>query len=276
MTIGYASALVGGVLTLLSPCSVMVLPAFFAYAFGSPAKLIGRTAVFLLGLLATLVPLGVFAGTVGVLLTSFREWLIAGAGTLIIVAGVVQIAGVPMPGLRRRQNSPAESTSAVSVFLLGTVYAVAGVCAGPILGTILMMSTVSRTPLYGGLLLVCYAVGMVVPLFVLSAVWPRLGRRGRSLLPAKHLRIGHWSNSWTMIISGLLSVALGVVVIVTDGTAGIAGIISAGTQQNAESWVLDRLGQVPDLLAVAIGVALLLTVLGIRRLRRRRPAELQR
>jgi cytochrome c-type biogenesis protein len=30
MTIGYAGALIGGVLTLLSPCSAMLLPAFFA------------------------------------------------------------------------------------------------------------------------------------------------------------------------------------------------------------------------------------------------------
>lgn len=37
MVVGLLGALVGGVLTLLSPCSVMLLPAFFSYAFTSPA-----------------------------------------------------------------------------------------------------------------------------------------------------------------------------------------------------------------------------------------------
>ena len=39
MDIGYLSAFLGGLLSLLSPCSIMLLPAFFAYAFNSPGKL---------------------------------------------------------------------------------------------------------------------------------------------------------------------------------------------------------------------------------------------
>ncbi|MCY9555783.1 hypothetical protein M5W98_29730, partial [Paenibacillus apiarius] len=56
--IGYLAALLGGVLALLSPCSAMLLPAFFAYAFQNPRQLLARTAVFYLGLAAVLVPLG--------------------------------------------------------------------------------------------------------------------------------------------------------------------------------------------------------------------------
>lgn len=52
------AAFLGGVLSLLSPCSALLLPAFFAYAFQSPEQLVGRTLVFYLGLCATLVPLG--------------------------------------------------------------------------------------------------------------------------------------------------------------------------------------------------------------------------
>jgi len=48
--IGYLAAFLGGVLTLLSPCSALLLPAFFAYAFASRSRLLGRTAVFYAGL----------------------------------------------------------------------------------------------------------------------------------------------------------------------------------------------------------------------------------
>ncbi|HSL37639.1 MAG TPA: cytochrome c biogenesis protein CcdA, partial [Arthrobacter sp.] len=65
MDIGYAGAFLGGVLTLLSPCSALLLPAFFAYAFSTKSRLVARTGLFYLGLLSTLVPLGIFAGVLG-------------------------------------------------------------------------------------------------------------------------------------------------------------------------------------------------------------------
>ena len=58
------AALLGGALTLLAPCSVLVLPAFFSYAFQSARALLGRTALFWLGLLLVLVPLGTLAGAI--------------------------------------------------------------------------------------------------------------------------------------------------------------------------------------------------------------------
>ena len=86
--IGLAGALVGGVLSLLSPCSVMLLPAFFAYAFGSVRQILARTAIFYLGLVTTLVPLGVFASALGGLITTNRQTLISVVATLIIIAGL--------------------------------------------------------------------------------------------------------------------------------------------------------------------------------------------
>ncbi|BAS07616.1 biogenesis protein [Arthrobacter sp. Hiyo4] len=65
MVIGYAGAFLGGILTLLSPCSALLLPAFFAYAFSTKTRLVARTALFYLGLLSTLVPLGCLPGRWG-------------------------------------------------------------------------------------------------------------------------------------------------------------------------------------------------------------------
>ena len=42
MNLTLLGAFLGGILTLLSPCSVMLLPAFFAYAFSSPGALLAR------------------------------------------------------------------------------------------------------------------------------------------------------------------------------------------------------------------------------------------
>ena len=36
MLIGYGGAFLGGMAAILSPCAVLLLPAFFAYAFNTP------------------------------------------------------------------------------------------------------------------------------------------------------------------------------------------------------------------------------------------------
>src|SRR5690625_4705053 len=98
--IGYAGALAGGVLTLLSQCSAVLLPAFFASAVSGRTALLGRTLVFYAGLLTTLVPLGVAASSLGMLVTEHRQTLVATAAWVVIVLGVIQILGIPtsLPG----------------------------------------------------------------------------------------------------------------------------------------------------------------------------------
>jgi hypothetical protein len=83
----------GGLLSLLSPCSALLLPAFFAYAFQSRGVLVGRTAVFYLGLCATLVPLGMGISAVSSLVYGHRSTLITISGLIIIAFGVIQALG---------------------------------------------------------------------------------------------------------------------------------------------------------------------------------------
>ncbi|WP_068255230.1 cytochrome c biogenesis CcdA family protein [Janibacter corallicola] len=245
MDIGYTGAFLGGILTLLSPCSVMLLPAFFAYAFSSPAKLIGRTVIFYAGLSVTLVPLGVFSGSLGSLLTTHRMTLVTVAAAVVILLGLWQLSGLPVPGLSRTSGG-GDATSVGSVFALGAVYAVAGVCAGPILGSVLMVAALGGNAVYGGIVLALYALGMTVPLFVLAAVWKRIGTRGRVLVAPKEVRVGPWRNTWTMVVSGLLSIAIGVLLILTEGTASLGGFFTIGTQQAAESSLATWSESIPD------------------------------
>ncbi|MFC4223792.1 cytochrome c biogenesis protein CcdA [Lysinibacter cavernae] len=255
MDIGYAGAFLGGILTLLSPCSVMLLPAFFAYAFASPTKLLSRTALFYAGLVTTLVPLGVLAGVLGSFVTQQRHILVTAAAILVIVIGLLQVAGVNIPGFRR--GSAGEGTSAISVFVLGTVYGVAGVCAGPILGSVLTLAAVGGNPVYGGLMLAIFALGMTVPLGILSLLWGRFNLGSRSWLKPRRITIGKWSNSVWMLVAGLLSIGIGILLLATDGTSSFGGILTADSQFRAESWAVEATSQVSNLWFV-LGAAVLL------------------
>jgi len=88
----YLAAFLGGVLSLLSPCSALLLPAFFAYAFQSRKDLTVKTAVFYLGLAATLVPLGMGISAVSRLVYGQRSTLILVSGLVIILAVILAAA----------------------------------------------------------------------------------------------------------------------------------------------------------------------------------------
>lgn len=264
MDIGFAGALVGGVLTLLSPCSVMLLPAFFSYAFTSPGRLLGRTGVFFLGLAATLVPLGILAGTMGSFVRDHQMLLVTTAAVVVIALGAVQVVGLRLPMFTRQ--AAAESTSTVSVFLLGSVYGLAGTCAGPILGSVLTLAAVGGSPLRGGLVLLVFAAGMTLPLLVLALIWGRVSRI-RDWMRPREVRIGRWSNTWTQIVGGLLSIGIGVLLIVTRGTTDLGGILGATDQYHLESWALESTDSVPDILIVGLCLAVLAGILIVHRVR---------
>ncbi|MFV0433829.1 MAG: cytochrome c biogenesis CcdA family protein, partial [Leucobacter sp.] len=101
MDLTLLGAFLGGVLTLLSPCSVMLLPAFFAYAFNSPGALVARTGVFFLGLATSLVPLGLLVGTLGAWVSVHREALMTVASVVVMLLGAVMLLGVRLPAITR-------------------------------------------------------------------------------------------------------------------------------------------------------------------------------
>ncbi|MGG7508052.1 cytochrome c biogenesis CcdA family protein [Plantibacter sp. YIM 135249] len=257
MDIGYAGAFLGGILTLLSPCSVMLLPAFFAYAFSSPTKLLSRTALFYAGLLVTLVPLGLLAGVLGSLVTQNRTVLVTVAAAIVMVIGAIQIIGIDIPWIRR--GTGGEGTSAVSVFVLGSVYGVAGVCAGPILGSVLTVAAAGANPLYGGIMLAVFALGMALPLGVISLVWSRFQLGTRSWMRPRRFRIGRWENSIWMVASGALSIAIGALLLLTQGTASLGGILTIDAQYATESWVVQSSSGVSNLW-FGVGAIVLLAV----------------
>ncbi|MFJ5044128.1 cytochrome c biogenesis CcdA family protein [Streptomyces sp. NPDC088719] len=277
--VGLAMAFLGGLLALLSPCSALLLPAFFAYSFTSRTRLVARTGVFYAGLCTTLVPLGVAGSFASRLFYGHRDVLVAVGGWALIVLGIAQVAGFGF-GSRRlaRAAGKRRSGSSLSVFALGAVYGLAGFCAGPILGGILTVAAVDGDPVHGGVLLAVYALGMAVPVFALALLWDRfdLGRRG--WLRGRVFRAGPLSLHSTTAVGGALFVVLGVVFLAFDGTSALPSLLSTETEFAWEERLSALGGTVSDrlLLLVLAGVAVLVAaVVLVRGTSRRRDAEEQ-
>ncbi|MGN9842275.1 cytochrome c biogenesis CcdA family protein [Nonomuraea sp. H19] len=258
----YAAAFLGGLFSLVSPCGALLLPAFFAYAFPGRKELVGRTLLFYAGLCAVLVPLGMGSAQVSRLFYGRQELLVAVAGWTLIGLGVLQAAGAGW-GLRPvvRLRAHVSGDSAAAVLVLGAVSGLAGFCAGPVLGAVLTVAAVSGDGLRGALLLAVYAAGMAAPLLLLAGLWQRydLGRRG--WLRGRGFRIGPLRVHTSSLLSGVVFAGLGVLFLVSDGTAGLP-VPEAGLEEVAAGVRL------PDLWLVGGGF---LVLAGLTAWRLRRP-----
>jgi len=274
--VGVLGAFLGGLLTLISPCSAMLLPSFFAYAFDNLGKLIARTAAFYLGLCLTLVPLGAAAGFFGALLTQHRETLTLAGGMLLVCLGILQLSGRGFGiGAAQRATGRITISSGFSVVALGAVYGLAGFCAGPLLGSVLTMSATAGDPVSGGLFLAIFALGMAAPLFLIALLWERFELGNRRWLRGKELAFGRFRVHTTNLVSGLLFVGLGVLFIVTEGTANLGGIASVDLQYSLSTWLTQVTSRIPNLVVVLViaVLALGIAVWRLRRARRERGAQ---
>ncbi|CAM5551823.1 cytochrome c biogenesis CcdA family protein [Streptomyces narbonensis] len=266
--IGYFAAFLGGLLALLSPCSALLLPAFFAYSIDTRAKLVARTGILYAGLATTLVPLGAAGSVAGRFFYGNRDLLVTVGGWLIVGLGVAQLLGLGFASRRLAEASGRiRPTSALSVYALGLVYGLAGFCAGPILGSVLTVAALSGSPAYGGLLLAVYALGMAVPLFVLALLWERYDLGRRRWLRGRPLRVGPLTLHSTSVLSGLFFIALGTLFLVFDGTTALPGLLSVDESFAVEERVAELGRAVPDwalLVAVVAVVAVALALRGRR------------
>lgn len=259
-------------LALLSPCSALLLPAFFAYAFQSRSELTARTGLFYLGLATIFVPLGMGASLASTLFVDHRDTMIIVAGGLLIGFGFLELAGRSLSFINPGGGLHDTSTL-FGTYSLGMIYGFGGFCSGPILGSVLTVAATDDNVLRGGGLLAVYALGTTVPLFIVAALWDRLGVGGRGWVRGWGLELGPLSIHSTNLLAGLLFMTLGVLFIALQGTNALAGTYESwGFTElsfQADEWVKDVTSPVPDVLTFALAglVAAVAGVYVYRRLR---------
>src|SRR5215210_5341155 len=271
--VSYLAAFFGGVLSLLSPCSALLLPAFFAYAFQSRKALVGKTAVFYGGLCMTLVPLGMGISAISSLFYGQRSTLIMLAGIVIILLGVMQILGRGFEiGPLSRLSGKVRGDGDGSTFALGAVYGFAGFCSGPILGAVLTVAASSGRVFEGAGLLAVYALGMAAPLYLMALLWDRFDLGKRRWLRGREVSVGRLRMHTTNLVSGLMFIVLGAVFIAYEGTSALSGLYEAYGAVDiafaAERWAGSLARSIPDALVLAILFGLALVA--YRRRKRRR------
>lgn len=219
------AAFIAGVFSFLSPCTLPILPAYFAFTFQARRdRVVVMTIAFFLGLATTMVLLGASATALSQLLFRNLEALTLVGGLVIIVFGVMSLLGKGFGGMQLLDRPTA---SVAGSYLYGATFALGWTaCVGPILGALLtLLATQGAAVAQGAVLAFIYALGLGTPLIIVATFFSRLGKgsrfwqvmRGRGFSVNLGFTTLHLHT--TSVISGLLLIAMGVLLATGQLTA---------------------------------------------------------
>lgn len=219
------AAFLAGVFSFLSPCTLPILPAYFAFTFQARReRVVIMTIAFFLGLATTMVLLGASATALSQRLFRNLDLITQAGGAMIIVFGVLSLLGKGFSGMPVLDRP---SASVAGSYLYGATFALGWTaCVGPILGALLtLLATQGVAVAQGAVLAFIYALGLGSPLIIVAAFFSRLGSgsrfwqmmRGRAF----ELNLGFTTLHLhtTSIASGLMLIVMGVLLATGQLTA---------------------------------------------------------
>lgn len=197
----------GGLLSFASPCTLPILPAYFAFAFQSGRRQIAaNTMAFMLGLATMFSVLGAGASVIGRVLQQSTNLIMLIGGAAILIFGVMSLLGRGFTGVQQQQSGT-RSSSIGGSFVFGLTFAVGWTsCVGPILGTVLTLAATTASVTRGMMLLFIYAMGLGLPLIIVSTFF---GRASRDSLFWRVLRGKGWQVSVpTLVLAVVWALAI--------------------------------------------------------------------
>jgi len=207
-------ALIAGFVSFASPCTLPILPAYIAYSFrASKQNIKGMTVAFFLGLSIVFTLLGMSASFIGSFLRDNLTLFSQVAGIVIIFFGIYILLGKGFAGIKIKQSKP---TTYFGSFLFGSALGISWTpCVGPILVALLLLASTTSSVLTGGLLLFMYAVGLALPLILISTYLEKINKESRlwKIIEGKELHIKFGNKMFSIhtnnLISGILFIILG-------------------------------------------------------------------
>ncbi|MBI4017282.1 MAG: cytochrome c biogenesis protein CcdA [Candidatus Aenigmarchaeota archaeon] len=219
-SVTFIIAFLAGIITFTSPCGFVILPTFFSYLFKERQRALRMTAMFSAGLSLAFVLMGIIAGIVGEVFNPYKTFFASISGIILTVFGVMMIfnKGFSIFDFKVRHKP---NDGYLSVFLLGFLLAVGWTpCVGPVLGSIFVLSANSTSILKSTLLFASYALGVSVPLMLISYFSDKYDL-------AKFFTTTHRSFSFFgkkihthayNIAAGLILIMIGIIMFIGKGT----------------------------------------------------------
>lgn len=173
-------AFAGGLLSFISPCTLPVLTAYFAFAFQSDrSRIAANTLAFMLGLATTFSLFGAVGFALGRVLLQNQQLILLVGGAAILIFGVMNLLGRGFSGVSAASaGAQTPSPTMGGSYLFGLTFAFGwSACVGPILGAVLTLAAQTTTVGRGVMLLFIYTLGLGLPLMLVSTFFGRMSRQ---------------------------------------------------------------------------------------------------
>ena len=235
------AAFAAGVLSFLSPCTLPLLPAYFAFSFqASKSNVVVMTIAFFLGLATTMTVLGATATALSLFLFQNLQILTQIGGLVVIVFGIMSMLGFGFTGVKF-QNRP--EATIIGSYVYGATFSLGwSACVGPILGAILtLLATQGAGILQGAFLAFLYALGLGLPLILVATFFSRLGTGTRfwQFLRGKGFTLKIFGRELflhtTSLLSGLLLIVMGI--LLASGKLTVITRVAAAS--DFSTWIID-------------------------------------
>ena len=165
-----------GIASFLSPCVLPMLPMYVSYFAGQDKdlkKTIINSLGFVLGFTIIFVLLGIFASTLGKVITANSKYINIIFGIIIIIFGMhyMGILNIKILNKSKGIKKNSDKLSFFSAIIFGMIFSVCWTpCVGVFLSSALMMSATSENILKGGFMLFIYSIGLGIP-FILTSIF---------------------------------------------------------------------------------------------------------
>ena len=165
-----------GLASFLSPCVLPMLPMYVSYFAGEDKnlkKVVINSLGFVLGFTIIFVLLGIFASTLGKLITANSGYINIILGIIIILFGLnyIGILNIKILNKSKGIKKNTDKLSSFSAILFGMIFSVCWTpCVGVFLSSALMISSTSGNILKGGIMLFIFSIGLGIP-FILTSVF---------------------------------------------------------------------------------------------------------
>jgi cytochrome c-type biogenesis protein len=218
-TVGYGAALLGGLVSFLSPCVLPLVPGYISFMSGLSLEELSsggddgarmrhagwESLFFVAGFSIIFTLLGATATTVGRLLAEHGALVSKIAGTVVVLFGLHMTGLLPIKWLyyQKRADTAAFKPGYVGSFFMGLAFAFGWTpCIGPILSGILAIAATRETVGQGMSLLFVYSLGLGVPFVITGFAVTRFMRF--FMRYKKHIRTGEMVAGGLLVAVGLL------------------------------------------------------------------------
>jgi cytochrome c-type biogenesis protein len=215
--IGVWASFGAGILSFLSPCILPLVPPYLCFVAGttldelktksghvSTTGVMLRAASFTLGFSAVFIALGASASSLGRLISEHLALLSQIAGAVIVLLGLHMLGIFRLaPLMREVKLQMSAPVGLLGAFAVGLAFGFGWTpCVGPVLASILLLSTTSDTVKEGIALLAAYAAGIAVP-FLAAALFTGAFLR-LMLRVRRYLGLVEKTMGGLLVVTGLL------------------------------------------------------------------------